>query len=374
MRMTQTETDQNRHYPDAIREAEAYKSPYERWKEDQGIPTLTGYYVPNCYTQELVPWKERGGSGIFVNLEGTGGFNDTYLFELAPTESSKPIRHIYDELVFILKGQGTTTVWVDGKPKQTFEWRERSYFAIPPNAFYQHHNLSGTDPARYVAMTAAPRVIDTFKDLDFVFNNPWVFDERFNGEDGYFKESERKNKGPWLTNFVADVTASTPKPGAVTREGRGGGTVATVFNMVNSTVRSHSQAWPTGTHSTFHRHGPGIHVLLLRGGGYSLMGKDYKELERIDWGPGAMFVPPEMWFHAHFNTSVDPALFLAIGWGSDKPKSGGRSYVYKPVSEGGDQMTYDDEDAAIHAQFEKELAANGVKCQMGEIHPYCTQK
>jgi quercetin dioxygenase-like cupin family protein len=373
--MARTETDPNTHYPDAIREAEAYKSPYERWKESQGIPTLTGYYVENCYTQELVPWPDRGGSGIFVNLEGTGGFNDTYLFELAPTQSSVPIKHIYDELVFILKGQGTTTVWIDEKKKQTFEWRERSYFAIPPNAWYQHHNLSGSEPARYVAMTAAPRVIDTFKDLDFVFDNPWVFEERFNGEDGYFKETELlRGRGPWLTNFVADVTASTPEPGAVTREGRGGGTVATVFNMVNSTVRSHSQAWPTGTHSTFHRHGPGIHVLLLRGGGYSLMGKDYKELERIDWGPGAMFVPPEMWFHAHFNTATDPALFLAIGWGSDKPKAGGKQYVYKPVSEGGDQMTYEDEDPSIHAQFEAELAKNGVKCQMGPIHPYCTQK
>ncbi len=369
--MAQTE---NRHFPETIAAAEAYKSPYEQWKESQGLPTLTGYHVQNCYTQELVPWKERGGSGIFVNLEGTGGFNDTYLYELAPTESSKPVRHIYDELVFIMKGQGSTTVWVDGKPKQTFEWRERSYFAIPPNAWYQHHNLSGTDPARYVAMTAAPRVIDTFKDVDFVFNNPYVFDERFNGEDGYFKETERKTKGPWPTNFVADVLASTPTPGAVTNEGRGGGTVATVFNMVNSTVRSHSQAWPVGCHSTFHRHGPGIHVLLLRGKGYSLMGQDYRNLERIDWQPGSMFVPPEGWFHAHFSTGGDPALFLAIGWGSDKPKAGGKSYVYKPVSEGGDQMTYADEDPAIHKHFEEELAENGVRCRMGVIHPYCSFK
>ena len=100
----------------------------------------------------------RGGSGVFINLEGTGGFNDTYLYELAPKESSAPIRHIYEETIYILKGQGATTVWIDEKKKQTIEWHERSYFAIPPNAWHQHHNLSGNEPIRYIAMTAAPRV------------------------------------------------------------------------------------------------------------------------------------------------------------------------------------------------------------------------
>jgi hypothetical protein len=35
---------------------------------------------------------------------------------------------------------------------------------------------------------------------------------------------------------------------------------------------------------------------------------------------------------------------LAIGWGSDKPKAGGKQYVYKSVTEGGDQIEYEDED------------------------------
>jgi len=173
-------------YEEMVASAEAYKSPYEQWKEAEGLPTIHGYWVQNVFDVELTPWSSRGGSGVFINLEGTGGFNDTYLHELAPTESSTPIHHIYDETIFILKGQGATTVWVDERHKQTFEWHERSYFAIPPNTWHQHHNLSGNEPARFIAMTAAPRVIDTFKDLDFVFNNPYVFKSRFNDEVGYF--------------------------------------------------------------------------------------------------------------------------------------------------------------------------------------------
>src|SRR5581483_1077834 len=246
---------------------------YELWKQSQGLPTLTGLAVDDVYTQKLTPWKARGGSGIFINLEGTGGFNDTYLYELAPTESSQPIKHIYDELLFVLNGQGATTIWIDENKKQTIEWKKNSYFAIPPNAWHQHHNVSGQEPARYVAMTAAPRVIDTFKDDKFVFNNPWVFKDRFTGEEGYFKETARpQGRGQWYTNFVADVVGTAPVPGDVFRQGRGGGTVSTVYKMVNATVTSHVQAWPTGACSTFHRHGPGIHVLLLRGEGYSMMG------------------------------------------------------------------------------------------------------
>src|SRR5690349_60458 len=105
------EMAQDVEFRDSIREAGAFRSPYELWKASQGLPTLTGLAVDDVYTQELTPWKERGGSGVFINLEGTGGFNDTYLYELAPTESSQPIRHIYDELLFVLNGQGTTTIW-----------------------------------------------------------------------------------------------------------------------------------------------------------------------------------------------------------------------------------------------------------------------
>lgn len=359
---------------EGVHEAERYKSPYEEWKESQGLPTLRGYHVSNLLESPLTPWPARGNvSGVFINLEGTGGFNDTYVLEIPPKGQVEPWRHIYEETIYILEGEGATSVWYDDTRKQTFEWHAHSYFSLPPNAWHQHFNLSGEHPVRYVAMTAAPRVIDTFKDLDFVFNNPYDFKSKFNHEEGYFLEKP-KGPGRWQTNFVADVLETTPTPGAVTTRGRGGGTVAQTFAMVNATVRSHSQAWPIGCHSKFHRHGPGIHVVLLRGQGYSMMGPTWEEIERIDWGPGSMFVPPEGWWHAHFNTGAEPAYFLAIGWGTDKPKPGGKQYVYKSVKEGGDQYEFEDETPEIHAEFEAELAKHGVRCQMGSIHPYCTFK
>src|SRR5437773_12254542 len=47
------------------------------------------------------------------------------LCEIAPGKSLKPERHMYEELIYILRGAGATTVWVDGSSKQTFEWQDR---------------------------------------------------------------------------------------------------------------------------------------------------------------------------------------------------------------------------------------------------------
>lgn len=349
--------------------ASSYRSPYERWKESEGLPTVRGYFVEDLMQLELYPWKSSGdGRAVFINLEGTGGFNDTYVCEIPPGKALKAHKHLYEETIYILKGRGATSVWLDENKKQTFEWQEGSYFAVPMNAWHQLFNASGTEPARYVAMTSAPRVINTFNNLEFVFENSFLFKDRFKGEADYFKEEEQQpDQHRWHTNFVTDVKACVMHEG-----GRGVGVKSLRFAMVNGTLKSHSSYWPVGTYKKAHRHGPGIHVLILEGRGYSLMWQEGKPAERVDWGPGSMFVPPEMWFHQHFNGGSTPVLFLAIGWGSDHPKSGGKAYVYKSVKEGGDQIEYEDEDPRIHRDFEATLAGSGVACRMGGVHPFCS--
>ena len=228
---------------------EEYKGPYERWKELEGIPTVGDYYVRDLRALELTPWVSRGGSGLFINLEGSQGFNDSYVYELAPRESSIPLKHIYEETVYVLGGHGATMVWNDVDHKQTFEWHESSFFALPPNAWYQHFNLSGDEPSRLYGMTAAPRVIDTFKNLDFVFNNPYVFQDRFKGQDDYFKQAERGSRGGFVTNFVADVLGTAimaETPGY--SEGRGPGVRSTGYTLVNGTMHNHSSSWPVGVY------------------------------------------------------------------------------------------------------------------------------
>jgi quercetin dioxygenase-like cupin family protein len=145
---------------DMVREAEAYTSPYERWKRAEGLPTVGGYFVKNLLKLELAPWKSSGdGLAAIINLVGTGGFNDAYVCEIPAGKSLKPHRHLFEETIYILKGQGATSVWLDESKKQSFEWHTGSYFAIPMNAWHQHFNVSGAESARYVAMNSSLRTL-----------------------------------------------------------------------------------------------------------------------------------------------------------------------------------------------------------------------
>lgn len=370
---------------DPVREGESHRSPYERWKEAEGLRSVRGYFVPDLYDLQLAPWKSRGGSAVFINLEGTGGLKDACVYELGPGRSSVPVKHVYEETVFILSGQGATAVWIDEESKQTFEWRERGLFAIPPNAWHQYHNLSGAEPARFLAITNAPMVMNAVRNRDFVFDNPFVFRDRFNGEAGYFQETEKPpGRARWKTNYVADVLARGP---LATRRGAEAPAIWSLstgfvtvnqtasFSMVDSTIQAHTSSWPVGTYKPAHRHGPGIHIVILRGHGYSLMWLEGRPVERIDWGPGSMFVPPENWFHQHFNAGAEPVFFLAIGSENESQRPSGRPYeIFRSLKEGGDRIFYEDEDPAIHHDFETALAKPGVPCAMGSIHPFCTQR
>lgn len=365
-----------------------YVSPYERWKREQGLDTIRGWMVDNLYTEELKDWPARNSSGVFINLEGNEGFNDSYVQEIAPGQSTVPMRHIYEDTLFILSGRGATTVWYEESKKQTFEWSTNSYFCMPPNVWFQHHNGSGQEPVRFVGMTAAPRVLNTFKDLDFVFNNPYRFVDRFNDDPDYFKSQAAPEGDPshykLVTNFVANLRAGTARALDARAKGpRGVATTGVLYEMINGTMKSHTSEWPVGTYMNCHRHGPGLNIIILESKGYTILWKDdFNDRVRVDYGPGSMFAPPELYWHQHFNTGSVPLFHLAAGWGSEKPKKGGGAYYYArgggndtdQAWGGEDVITLEQEHHDIHREFEEELAKEGIKCQMGHVIPWCTQR
>ncbi len=325
---------------------------YGKWAEQQGVPVVSGHHLEDCRTEPLQPWPAKGGQGILINLSDQA-VDDAYLIEIEPGGSLQPERHLYEELMFVVSGSGSAAVWNDDGQRVQFEWQPGSLFGMPINAHHQLFNGNGQKPARLLGVTSAPLAINLFHNLDFVFNCSFAFDDRFDGRADYFggEKTFRDEvlSGLWETNFVPDVRQMELRDQADRGKGQ------TIFlALAASTMKVHLARFPTGTYKKAHAHGPGAHIYVLDGEGYTLMWKPGGERQRFDWHEGSLISPPNGWYHQHFNTGDRAAHYLAL----HRPQ-----VIYN--KHGSNQIEYEDEDPAIRREYEAELARRGIALQMG---------
>jgi oxalate decarboxylase/phosphoglucose isomerase-like protein (cupin superfamily) len=336
-------------------------SPYTRWVAAEGLDVIGGHFVPDLRALELKPWSSRGGRGVFINHDASRTSNDCYVCEIPAGGQLTPRRALFEEMVLILDGRGATRVWNEAGKQVEFEWQAGSLFAIPLNAWHQHSNLSGTEPAKLVSSTNLPPVLNLYDDADFIFNTPRDFPHRFDGEQDYFA-AKTGTKGLLLdTNFVPDALAL--RLISAKERGAGGGHIR--FSMAKGSMNSHISEFPVGTYKKAHRHGPGAHVIILSGSGYSLMWPEGEAPRRYDWSAGSLIIPPNMWYHQHFNTGAAPARYLAFkheGVSIRNVQGVPKAWISKRL--GGDQVDYADEQPEVRQIFADELANAGVASEM----------
>ena len=159
----------------------------------------------------LKPWQRLGGQGTFIQFYGTEGLWGCYVVEVPGAGALHPERHMYEEIYLVIEGRGTTEVWVDGAAKKhQFEWQTGSLFSIPMNAWHRVINARST-PARLLAATTAPNMINLVRNLDFIFNCPYVFKDRYSDAEDFFKPNMDIEPDPLRglamsrTNIIPDV-------------------------------------------------------------------------------------------------------------------------------------------------------------------------
>jgi quercetin dioxygenase-like cupin family protein len=338
---------------------------YDKWQLGEGIPIVKTFFVQDLKKIPLARWERTGGEGAFINMEGAEGATGAYVCEIPAGKSLKPQRQIYEEMIYVLKGRGATTIWNDHGAKQTFEWHEGSVFALPLNAWHQHFNGQGNEPARFFSVNSMPIVFNLFHNADFIFSVPYDFTDRFNGEAEYFSGKGKSHPGRiWETNFVADARTFKLEEW----KERGGGGTNVMLEMANGSMAAHISEFPVGTYKKAHRHGPGFNVIIIKGKGFSLFWREGEPIKRYDWQEGSVFTPPPMMWHQHFNTGATPARYLPPRLGGIKYSLGEQfgdvSKVDKDVKAGGNQIEYYDEDPSIRKMFEEELAKSGTQSRM----------
>ncbi len=357
---------------------------YEEWMAEEGIPIVEAEGgIEDVRQVERKPWARTGGRGAFIYLEGVkqSGFTGMYVAEIQSGKALNPEKHLYEELIYILKGQGATEIWQEGEPKRSFEWAEGSFFAPPLNTWHRLYNV-GKEPVIFLGVTNAPIVMDLYHSPEFVFGDSFVFKDRYNGEENYFRTENRveRGRGEHLVleaNFIADLKSAFVDP----RERPKGKDVRIMgFEISENILTGHISEWPVGMYHKAHYHGPGAILLGLRSKGYVLMWP--KELGttpfkdghgdrvlRINWGDGAVYSPGDGWFHQHFNTGAEPARHIAFRTGGAKYRMGLRGVgntraTVTSIREGGAMIDYEDEDPQIRRDFEAALTEAGVECQM----------
>src|ERR671938_1562415 len=112
-------------------------TPYDNFMEAQEIPIYREIGVRRVQDLPRKPWKRLGGSGTYIQLLGTEGLWGCYVVEVPGAGALNPERHMYEEIMVVVEGRGTTEIWTDGQPKpHTFEWQRGSMFSVPLNTWH----------------------------------------------------------------------------------------------------------------------------------------------------------------------------------------------------------------------------------------------
>jgi quercetin dioxygenase-like cupin family protein len=366
------------------------KSPYDNFMEAQGIPIHRAVGVHKVQDLPLSDWKRLGGRGTGIQLLGTEHLWGMYVVEVPAGGALNPEKHLYEEIYYVVEGRGSTEVWQDGDSRKlTFEWGKGSLFGIPLNAMHRLVNATNS-PALLLAATTAPNMLNLVRDPDFVLNCPYPFTERFDPDaEDYFKPVEDIYADPVRglamrrTNVIPDII-NTHLP----RDNRRSFSYRRVEpHMAGANFYMKIGEYETGQYSKAHKHASGAILVCIRGKGYSYTwpstlgqhpweGGNGDQVKRQDYEEVGMISAAPMsgdWFHQHFGTSPDGIRFLIF----DGPYGPGFRSGRKPgddamdagainTREGGNAISYPDEDPAVRKEYERMLGMEGLKSGMPE--------
>jgi quercetin dioxygenase-like cupin family protein len=317
---------------------------YRDWTKTSKVPMAEGYSILDAATQEVRPWPEIGGRGMYLNFSGNVHM-DGVIMEIPNGKSLVPARKFYEQLVVCLAGRGTTT-FGDGQHQNKVHWGEGSLFSVPMNVLHQHKNDDSQHPARLLAITSFPFSLQVFGSMGLINDTNFSFNDRYDGAPDYFSKTERVEKRWDKTNFVKDIRSSE----VVAWEERGKGNASMFWQMAGNTIlEPHMSDFPVGSYKLGHRHPYEAIILTLNGRGFTLFGKEHlksSDAMQLEWKAGSVVSPPYYWYHQHFNTGDTRARYFAVTEG-DFPK---RLGIPLDVQ----QIEANEEDPEIKKRFDHE--------------------
>jgi len=347
------------------------QSSYQEFVRREGAPLYEGSALEDLGSLELADWERRGGKVAYTRL----GNHEDYslqIVEIPPQGSLKPERHMYDAVMYVMKGKGATTIWQEGEPKHTVEWGEGALLTLPLNAWHQEFNASGEEPVRLLFGTNLAHVVNLYHNIDYIFNNPYVFTDRYSYYMQHFFTDPGKhwNLRLYETNFIPDIRQfpldTYPERGIQTSIMR--------LSMASTSIGMHVMAVSEGTYATAHRHQAGAHVVVVEGSGYELMfmPNEIDNPRKYRAGPYAVVAPRLNEYHQHFNSGKGNYKMLAFR-GHGLRYGIGETYDPNATSYDDDpnswayKISYAKESPKIREDYWQELEKSGVTLRLEPV-------
>ena len=351
---------------DKTRRGSREESLYDRWMGEQGIPVHRGYYIEDVRTMELGWWAARKHRAAFLQLAGQEGVSEARVTEIPGGESLPPLKLSFDEVVYAVQGRGLTRVWEgNGEHSRTFEWQAHSMFLLPAGTTHQFSNAQGYSSARLLHYNYLPVAMSVIAEPDFFFNNPSLEFHRLSEQREFYSAAKIMGQADatthwaglhWSGNFFPDMRAWDR---LLPLRQRGAGGHAVFIRFPGSELRVHMSVFQSRTYKKAHRHGPGRVIIIPAGEGYSILWEEGSEKVVVPWHEGSVFVPPNRWFHQHFNVSAAPARYLAF---HPLPQFSGHGEKVQDRIR--DVVEYPNEEPWIREKFEDELTQRGLTSLM----------
>ena len=265
--------------------------PYDNWSKAQGVPVVSARAV-QLAALPTQPGPRYGVDGAIAHVEGRCDFLTLFIFDIAAHASTTQLRHVYEELFYVVSGSGETDVTLWNGVQRRITWRAGHMFSVPINARHEHR--AGTEGARLAAFSDIRYLLGLYRNEAFLFDNPAAFEKR-----------HRKAAGePWL-EAVTRLSLSSGDDGA-----RG------ELRLADSTVGASVIELADEQSTLARRQMQGAHLLCVAGQGVSLSFDDpHGPVSRIPWSTGDVIGLTGMRFHQHV-AHGGPARFVLIELGS----------------------------------------------------------
>jgi quercetin dioxygenase-like cupin family protein len=239
--------------------------------------------------------------GVLTADLGAGKLHqsDLTLVEIPPGGRTPPDRHLAEEVIYIVSGEGYTSMWMrDGDKPQRYEWKAGDLLSPSLYAWHQHFNTSTDTPARYISMTSTPLTRNLFHNEEFVTASGFMFEDRW--QIGVTRQPAYKrpdNIDMVAGHFLPDL----PGRKLQGKEGSLGITIRTTGDMAGNRILQTLVREYQGDDPLLpldgHTHPWEVAYLALEGEGTTLLKNGDKPARLVNWEKGDLYIVEANEYH-----------------------------------------------------------------------------